>query len=233
MKNKGILYGVGVGPGDPELITVKALKTIAACAYVSFIDPGKNQKAAAFEIARAAAPEIEQKKLIRLTIPMTLDKNVMRDHQARAFDMIAECLNDGESVSFLTLGDVSVYSTFGYLRGIAQAAGFETRMISGVPSFCAAAAALNIDLALGERNVHIFCASEANLDAFITLKGTRVFMKGPSSVPRILKKLKEKGINASLVSNCGMENELIVQSPQEHDADGLGYYSLIIAADET
>ncbi|MDR1148936.1 MAG: precorrin-2 C(20)-methyltransferase [Spirochaetaceae bacterium] len=229
MKNEGILYGVSVGPGDPELITVKALKTISACTYISFIDPGKNQKAVAFEIARAALPEIEQKKQIRLTIPMTADKDIMHIHQAKAFDTIAGHLNEGANVSFITLGDVSVYSSFGYLRKLARAAGFETRMISGVPSFCAAAAALDIDLALGEQDFHIFCAPEAGLDDFLALKGTRIFMKGPSKIPRIIKKIKEKRLDAGLVSNCGMKNELVVKSLQEYDAESdLGYYSLII-----
>ncbi|MDR0409680.1 MAG: precorrin-2 C(20)-methyltransferase [Spirochaetaceae bacterium] len=238
---KGILYGVSVGPGDPELITVKALKTIAACDYVAFIDPGKGRKAAAFEIARAAAPEIERKKLIRLAIPMTNDAALMRESHCEAFNIISGRLREGANTAFLTLGDVSVYSTFGYLRELATASGFETRMISGVPSFCAAAAALNSDLALGEKNLHIFYASESNLDAFLELKGTRVFMKGPSSIPLIIKKIKEKGLRASLVSNCGMENELIIKQPCEpacgHDAGAgdtgaLGYYTLIIAGDE-
>jgi precorrin-2/cobalt-factor-2 C20-methyltransferase len=233
MKNRGILYGVSVGPGDPELITVKALKIIAACGSVSFIDPGKGCKAVAFEIARAAVPEIERKELIRLTIPMTADKEIMRVHQERAFDMIAKRLNEGASVCFLTLGDVSVYSTFGYLRKIAHKKGFETKMVSGVTSSCAAAAVLDSDLALGEQNLHIFCASEANLDEALALSGTRVFMKGPSSIPQVIKKIKEKHLNASLVSNCGMENEFIVKSLQEYEADGrLGYYSLIIVKED-
>ncbi|MDR2802794.1 MAG: precorrin-2 C(20)-methyltransferase, partial [Treponema sp.] len=160
MKTKGVLYGVGVGPGDPELITVKALKTISACGCVSFIDSGEGRTAAAFEIARAAMPEVDKKEKIRLTIPMTSDKKLMRSHHNSAFGVIAGKLNEGADVAFLTLGDVSVYSTFGYLRKLADEAGFETRMVSGVPSFCAAAAALNRDLVLGEQNLHIFCASD-------------------------------------------------------------------------
>jgi precorrin-2/cobalt-factor-2 C20-methyltransferase len=229
MNNTGILYGVGVGPGDPELITVKALKTISGCRYVSFIDPGENRKAVAFEIARAAMPEIEKKEKIRVAVPMTADKALMRTHHSCAFDAISESLKSGDSVAFLTLGDVSLYSTFGYLRKLANEAGFETRMVSGVPSFCAAAAALNSDLALGDQNLHIFYTSQANLDAFLALKGTKVFMKGPASLPYIIKTVKEKGLDASLISNCGMENEIIVKSVKEMDGDeGFGYYSLVI-----
>ncbi|MDR2795807.1 MAG: precorrin-2 C(20)-methyltransferase [Spirochaetaceae bacterium] len=232
MNCTGILYGVGVGPGDPELITVKALKTISACRYVSFIDSGKNRKAVAYEIARAAMPEIEKKEKIHIKIPMTADKTLMRAHHSDAFNAIGESLKAGDSVAFLTLGDVSVYSTFGYLRKLANEAGFQTRMISGVPSFCAAAAAMNTDLVLGEQNLHIFCASEANLDAFLALKGTRVLMKGPGKLPHIIKTLKEKCLDAGLVSNCGMENEVIVKPVKEMNGDeSLSYYSLIIMRD--
>jgi precorrin-2/cobalt-factor-2 C20-methyltransferase len=233
MDNSGILYGVGVGPGDPELITVKALKTISACRYVSFIDPGKDRRAVAFEIARAAMPEIESKEKIRLEIPMTPDKDLMRARHRRAFAAISEKLKAGGSIAFLTLGDVSVYSTFGYLRKLAEEAGFSTRMVSGVPSFCAAAAAMNTDLVLGDQNLHIFCASDANLDSFLELKGTRVLMKGPGSLPRIIKTIKEKSLDASLISNCGMKNEVIVRSVREMDGDeGLSYYSLITIGGE-
>jgi precorrin-2/cobalt-factor-2 C20-methyltransferase len=233
MNNTGILYGVGVGPGDPELITVKALKTISACRYVSFIDPGKNRKAVAFEIARAAMPEIENKEKIRLEIPMTTDRNLMRARHRSAFATISEKLKPGDSVAFLTLGDVSVYSTFGYLRKLADEAGFRTGMVSGVPSFCAAAAAMSTDLVLGGQNLHVFCASDANLEPFLTLKGTRVLMKGPESLPRIIKTIKEKRLDATLISNCGMENEMIVKSVKEMDVgEHLSYYSLIITCGE-
>ena len=233
MDNTGILYGIGVGPGDPELITVKALKTISACRYVSFIAPGKNRKSVAFEIARAAMPEIESKEKIRLEIPMTSDKDLMRASHRSAFAAISEKLKAGDSVAFLSLGDVSVYSTFGYLRKLADEAGFSTRMVSGVPAFCAAAAAMNTDLVLGDQNLHVFCASDANLASFLEMKGTRVLMKGPESLPRIIKTIKEKRLDAGLVSNCGMENEVIVRPVKEMDGgESLSYYSLIIVRGE-
>jgi precorrin-2/cobalt-factor-2 C20-methyltransferase len=225
--SKGVFYGVGVGPGDPELITVKALKTISACPCVSFIDPGKGRKAVAYEIARAAAPQIEQKEKIRLAISMTEDKDLMHRHHIAAFNAISEKLNAGIDVCFLTLGDVSIYSTFGYLRKIAGGAGFQTRMVSGVPSFCAAAAVLNTDLALGEQNLHIFYTGKTA--DFLALKGTRVFMKGPSARPDLIKTIKEKGLEASLVSACGMENQIVVDSVKESAMEqDFGYYSLVI-----
>ncbi|MDR1257263.1 MAG: precorrin-2 C(20)-methyltransferase [Spirochaetaceae bacterium] len=232
MKDKGILYGTGVGPGDPELITVKALKTMAACDYVAFIDPGSSRRAVAYEIARAALPEIERKEKIRLDIPMTTDKAAMRSYHVRALALIAEKLNAGSDVCFLSLGDISVYSTFGYLRKLAREAGFETRAVSGIPSFCASAAALDIDLALGEQNLHIFCASDTNLDAALALGGTRVFMKGPSGMPRVIEAVKKRVLDAALVSNCGMENEILVASVRGMgECKGAGYYSLIIVRD--
>ncbi|MDR2096900.1 MAG: precorrin-2 C(20)-methyltransferase [Spirochaetaceae bacterium] len=228
MKN-GVFYGIGVGPGDPELITVKALKTIAACSCVSFIDPGKGRKAAAFEIARAAMPEIELKEKIRLVIPMTQDKELMRTHHIAAFNAVSERLNAGIDVCFLTIGDVSIYSTFGYLQKIARDKGFETRMVSGVPSFCAAAAVLNTDLVLGEQNLHVFYTGETELDKFLALKGTQVFMKGPSAVPNLIKLIKEKGLDAGLVSNCGMDNQIVVKPVKEIPiGQEFGYYSLVI-----
>jgi precorrin-2/cobalt-factor-2 C20-methyltransferase len=105
-------------------------------------------------------------------------------------------------------------------------------MVSGVPSFCAAAAALNRDLVLGEQNLHIFCASDDNLDQFLALKGTRVFMKGPSSMAKIIKTIKERDLDASLVSNCGMKNEVIEKSITKMDDETRGYYTLIITKED-
>ena len=130
------MYGVGVGPGDPELMTVKAVKTLQNVQWIAVPDTGGDKSALSI-----ATPYIEGKPLIYCPAPMTRDSETLRKAHEEGIRRIAEKLEQGENVAFITLGDPSVYSTYMYLHRLIREAGYEARMIPGVPSFCAAAAA--------------------------------------------------------------------------------------------
>lgn len=228
MKRKGILYGVGVGPGDPELITLKALRIIQESEIIAF--PGKSEKeSAAFKIASAAAPGIKEKTLVPLDFAMSMDRKAQRKKHSENAGKLEAFLAQGKDVAFLTLGDVSIYSTFSYLQEIAGKDGFETKMISGVPSFCAAAAKINIPLASWNETLHIIPAREKTDErALLDGSGNFVLMKSGSEMQKIKERLSEAGFDAKMIENCGMENEKIYQSLDEIPLSA-GYFSLIIA----
>ena len=121
----GKLYGIGVGPGDPELLTVKALKCIRACDALAV--PGtQKEETAAYKIVIQAAPEIADKECLELEMPMTKDKEKLSLSHREAFGRIQEALEQGKQVGFLTLGDPCIYSTYIYMHKLAKEAGYET-----------------------------------------------------------------------------------------------------------
>ena len=153
----GILYGVGVGPGDPELMTLKAVRMIRENEVIAV--PGANvRETVAYKIAVQAAPELAEKELLPIYMPMTHDKQVMEEnHQKGALEMEAY-LKEGKNVVFLTLGDPTIYSTFTYLQKIVESHGFQTALVSGITSFCAAAARINQPLVEWNQQLHVLPA---------------------------------------------------------------------------
>ncbi|MDR0569149.1 MAG: precorrin-2 C(20)-methyltransferase [Spirochaetaceae bacterium] len=226
---RGALYGVGVGPGDPELITLKAVRIVSSCSAVCF-----PEMKSAFEIARSAMPEIAEKEIIPLDLPMTRDAETLRLGREKAADRIMEALASGKSVAFLTLGDVSIYSTFGYLRKIIAEKGYETQAVPGITSFCAAAAALGEDLALWEEPLHIIPASYPDLSGALRMKGARVLMKSGSAIPEVRALLEAQGLadSARVVENCGMANQRIWKSIRDMGDAKTGYFTIIIVKDD-
>ena len=132
---RGILYGVGVGPGDPELMTLKAVRMIREADVVA--GPGEHAKdTVAYQIAVQAVPELETKELLAIYMPMTHDRAKMQENHQKGAKLLEKMLDAGKKVVFLTLGDPTIYSTFSYLQRIVEADGYETGCVSGIPSFC-------------------------------------------------------------------------------------------------
>ena len=104
---KGRLYGIGVGPGDPELMTIKAKKTIEASDIV--VVPGeKVEDSIAYRIAKGACEHLDDLNLVALEMPMVKDKEKLNTMHEKAARQIESWLDEGKNVSFLTLGDVTV-----------------------------------------------------------------------------------------------------------------------------
>ncbi len=215
------LYGVGVGPGDPELITVKAVNIIKKCSVIAFPDMNT-----AYKIAKAACPEIEAKELAALKFLMTGNKEEeSKAHQAAAFSL-EKYLDEDKDIAFLTLGDPCIYSTFMYIEKIVAAHGYETEIISGVPSFCAAGAAFKISLAEGNTQLHIVTGG-GNIAEAAKYKGNKVIMKAGKSLKAVKQELLESGNQAYIAVNCGMQNEKLYTDINDLDSE-TGYFSLAI-----
>lgn len=223
---KGILYGIGIGPGDPEHITLKAVKMMKEVDVIAA--PGKDVKeTTAYKIAVQAVPELEEKELLPVYMPMVLDKaEIVKEHKngAKALEKVLET---GKSVGFITLGDPTVYSTYSYVEKIVKEDGFETRYISGITSFCAAAATMGIPLSEWQEPLHIIPAVH-QLDEELALEGNYVLMKSGRQMAAVKEILRKSGRKVSMVENCGLKNENRYRSVDEIP-DNAGYFSLIIA----
>ena len=222
------LYGVGVGPGDPELMTLKAVNTIKKCSVIAF-----PHRKTAYEIALAACPEIKHKKLVSLELPMTKSKEEIYAAHKKAAFILEEYIKNNEDTAFLTLGDPCIYSTFMYIERIVSMHGYETRIISGVPSFCAASAAFKISLADGKKQIHI-SAGDDDIDEVLNYNGCRIFMKAGKSLKNINDGILKAKSKAYVAVNCTMDNERLytdIADIIKTDGD-IGYFSLVIVKDE-
>lgn len=223
---KGIAYGVGVGPGDPEYMTLKAIRLIRENSVIAL--PGKEPKeTVAYKIAAAVVPELADKELVPVYMPMVKDRELIdREHQ-RSARLIESYLDQGKNVVYLTLGDPTVYCTFSYIQHYLEADGYPVELISGIPSFCAAAARLNVPLCEWDEPLHILPAVH-KLDAELNQKGNYVLMKSASQMKAVKDILRRSGRKVGMVENCSMDTERIYHSVDEIPDDA-GYFSLIIA----
>lgn len=226
---KGRLYGVGVGPGDPELLTLKAVRLIKECEVVA-IPANSKEKCVAYKIASQVIENIDDKEFLYVHMPMTKDENLLKESHNKASEQIANILDSGKSVAFLTLGDPSIYSTYIYIHKLLLNRGYETEIISGIPSFCAASAKINEGLVEKSEELHIIPASYEIKEA-LKLKGTKVFMKSGKKIGEVKKAIKENKNRAIMVENCGMGNEKVYKN-LEDVKENASYYSLIIVKGE-
>lgn len=223
---KGTLYGVGVGPGDPELMTLKAVRLIRENMIIAV--PGADPKeTVAYKIAVQAVPELAEKELLPIYMPMTHDPEELEKNHAKGAQTLEEILDKGKNIVFLTLGDPCVYSTFSYLQKRVEKDGYHTELVSGITSFCAAAARLNIPLSEWNEQLHVVPAVH-RLDSTLNESGNYILMKSGKKMNQVKEILAQSGRDVLMVENCGMENEHIYRSVEEIPDDA-GYYSLIIA----
>ena len=226
---KGIAYGVGVGPGDPEYMTLKAVRLIRENRVIAV--PGKAaRESTAYQIAVRAVPELAEKELVPVYMPMVRDRQLIDAEHRKGAELLKTYLDRGLNVVFLTLGDPTVYCTFSYLQHYLEADGYRVELVSGITSFCAAAARLSLPLAEWDEPIHIVPAVHKTEDR-LDQDGNYVLMKSASHMPEVKALLKASGRKVSAVVNCGMENEAVYRSADEIPDDA-GYFSLIIAKEK-
>ena len=225
---QGKLYGVGVGPGDPELLTLKALRLIKENEVIAV--PGKEiQASVAYQIVKGAYEELDEKTLIPVAMPMTKDPQVLKANHDKAADQVESYLKEGKNVVFLTLGDTTVYSTYLYVHKRILERGYEAEIVSGITSFCAVAARLNMGLVEADQPLHVIPATykAQEMEEILKLPGTKVLMKTGKKMKQVKESIEKSGQKAVMIENCGMPSEKIYRSAEEIPEDS-GYYSLII-----
>ena len=131
---------------------------------------------------------------------------------------------------FLTLGDPTVYCTFSYLQHILEADGYKVELVSGIPSFCAAAARLGTSLTEWDEQLHVLPTLHSAEDVS-ELSGNCVLMKSASRMKEVKDALARSGRSVQGVENCGMESEKIYRSAEEIPEEA-GYFTLVIAKEK-
>ena len=240
MKEKrGTFYGIGVGPGDPELITVKALKIIKSSPIIAAPRTGNGDMVALDIVWRtgvlAGSAEESDKKILAMDFTMDKDPAKRKENYRKNAEAAASYLDNGQDVAMVTLGDVSLYSTVHYIADELISRGYEIIMVPGVPSFSAAAASLAIPLAEMDAPVHIIPSVRNNSDDYLDLPGTKVLMKAGRHLHRTLDELDRRGLLdvTSLAVNCGMDDEILIKKLGDDEPlpDKTGYFTTVIVRD--
>ena len=224
---KGTLYGVSIGPGEPELITLKALNIISKSKYIATPHTGTGDSLALSIVSQAI--DLSDKEIMKLEFPMTKDKDILSKSHQVAADAIAEVLDTGNDVAMLNLGDVTIYSTFAYTMDKLLEKNYDVEVIPGVTSFCASASKLRIGLTTMNEPLHIIPATGIDLREALQMPGSKVLMKIGKSMPKLIEVLKELNLedNVYAVENCGLENEKIYNNLDEFDGK-MGYFTIVI-----
>lgn len=222
---QGILYGVGVGPGDPELLTLKAQRVLRTADVIAVPDKGAGEKTALTIIGDLA----EEKELLLCPAPMVRDRKALDAARDGIASRIAAVLDQGRSVAFITLGDPTVYSTYLYIHKRVRALGYEAEIVPGVPSFCAAAAALGESLCEGSERLLIVPASHKDVSDCLDTDANLLFMKAGRELGALREALEARGLldRASLVERCGMEGERVCPSLSDAPED-CGYFTVVL-----
>lgn len=216
------LYGIGVGPGDSELLTLKAVRIIDSCEVVvapSAMEGGKS-------IALETAGEFINKdaEVLIKYFPMGGEEQQKKIYEA--FESIKEKLLQGKDVAFLTIGDPFVYSTYIYLLKYIEEQGFETETVPGITSFCACASLAKRPLVIGDEPLLILPASRVT-----DIKDEKfvVIMKVYKLEEKVISYLENKGFEYVYVKKAGRDGQDILKDKSEI-LKNREYMSLIIAS---
>nr|WP_243121107.1 cobalt-factor II C(20)-methyltransferase [Clostridium autoethanogenum] len=205
----GTLYGIGVGPGDEELLTLKAVNVIKKCEVIVAPSAKDGDRSIAFDTAKNFVDE--SKEVIIKHFPMGGKEQEGKIFEA--FKTIEERLNEGKNVAFLTIGDPFVYSTYIYLLEHIKNKGYKTETVPGITSFCAAASLAGQSIVIGDERVLILPASQVDK---ITDEKFVVIMKVYRKEENVLDVLEEKGFKYVCVKRAYREDTEKVKNTEDN-----------------
>jgi precorrin-2/cobalt-factor-2 C20-methyltransferase len=215
MAKKGKLIGIGVGPGDTELLTLKAAKVLKTVPVVFSPKSSKEKDSIALSIVRPILKEREDYKRLMLVapiFPMIEDKEELEKIWTSASEMIAQYLDSGRDVAFITLGDPSIFSTYSYVQK-KLIDDYEIETIPGITSFTACAAARN--KALVEQNdiLTVVPKIDERLGEVLDYSDSVVLMKASRNTSELEETIEAKNRPKEIysVQNCTRENEKIIE----------------------
>ena len=226
MNNK--FYGIGVGVGDPEEITLKAINILKKLDVVILPEAKKDEGSVAYEITKQYMKEEIEK--VFMEFPMLKSLEERREARKRNAMFIQELLEQGKNVGFLTIGDTMTYSTYVYLlEHLPEKYLVET--VPGISSFVDMASRFNFPLMIGEESLKVVSLNpKTDIEAEIASADNIVFMKVSRSFERLKQAILATGNqeNVIMVSNCGKENQVVAYNIEELEEEDIPYFTTLI-----
>ncbi len=234
MKTAGKLYGISVGPGDPGLLTLKAKQILDSCDVIAYPVKTAGEGSVALNIIRPNV-DVDSKEVREYVFSMNPDYAEREKGWKKAYDDIMDTLESGKSIAMITLGDLSIFSTYMRIDQMIKSKGYETALVPGVPSFCHGASLAGVPLTMGEESLVVipfntdkYKALENALDNYENI----VVMKAYKHVEGITEMVESKGYSASCItvmSNIGMEDQYVGPVIKGR---GYGYFTTLLIKKE-
>ena len=230
MNSIGTFFGVGVGPGDPELLTVKAINAIKSADVV--IAPKTEKKEGSVALSIAMPYILPNVQIVYQTFPMVQNFTESSQVIEHNKDEILNFLKMGKNVAFLTLGDPMFYSTYIYIFQKLRKFDIKIKTIPGVPSFLAISSYVERPLSFGDDILTVIpsTADSDKIQNALKISDVTVLMKVYKNFDQIVEILKNADMadDAVLVSRCGLSGEKIIDNIEEHKLDKINYLSTIL-----
>lgn len=234
---KGRLFVIGVGPGDPELLTLKAARILREAKCICVPKGREEGSSLALSIVRGAM-DLEGKEIVEAHFPMRKTRESAQGSELdskwnETVEAVMSRLKKGTDVAFITLGDPTVYSTFFYLhdRLLDLDPSLPIEIIPGVSSITASASRAGVSLSLADEKIAVIPATYVkdlrgvlkDFDVLVLMKVHRVFGE-------IRKGLEEAGLadKAVYVVRASMEDEKVFRNIGEVREEDLDYFSMVI-----
>jgi precorrin-2/cobalt-factor-2 C20-methyltransferase len=232
----GTLYGVGVGPGAPDLITLRARDVLVRVPVLALPRSSDYGASMAWKIAKPVVGDVAGQERLFLTFPMSKDPERLRPAWSKAFEAIGERLQRGLDVAFATEGDPSLFSSFIYLAAEARRSWPEVRIeiVPGVSSLAAVPAATGVPLADGQERIAIVPGTYGldDLEQLLRAFDTVVLMKIGPELPRVLAALERTGLQdrAVYVSKASMPEQRIERDLRAVAAERGDCFAMVIVS---
>jgi len=223
-----IIYGIGLGPGDPELVTVKAVKTLEKSDVVIVPQSDKTGRSIALDIVKNYVPE---EKIHMYYFPMTGNKADLDIRYTALASEMEKLAAQGKTISYVTIGDTPVYSTFNYLRDKLKAKNIDTKMVAGISAFSASANRVNLPLCEKDGSFCVVEMPETDEElAELTRRFTSVvLMKVHKRLGVLINFVRENKLSeAYLFQRVTMDDEQIFDLLNEMPEESAGYLSTAI-----
>ncbi|MBA4544107.1 MULTISPECIES: precorrin-2 C(20)-methyltransferase [Thermoactinomyces] len=229
----GQLIGIGMGPGDPELITVKAYRVLKESPVIAYPKKRMGEKSYALSIAETYINPLE-KEMLGLVFPMTRDREQLEREWERTVEAVWQRLSQGKNVAFVTEGDPLLYSTFIHMSRRMQELHPQVAISSvpGISSINGAASRLNLPLADGDEQIAIVPATEDRqaMRKALTEHDAVVFLKVAKVLDLIIDLLEELNLSdkAMVVSKVTSDQEMVWKNVAELKGQKPGYLTLMV-----
>ena len=211
------LIGIGVGPGDPDLLTVKAVKAIQNADVIMCPASKEDRPSIALSVVSSLIDKSKNQEIVKLIFPMTKDKDVLVETWKKNAKIMAEKVLTGKNVVYLTVGDPYLYSTWIYMhREIEENhPDIKISVIPGIVSMFTFASKVGVSIAEGAEKVSIIpsCYDLSTVKEIAKNSETMVFLKDGRYFDQVIELLRESGFPDDSVfaigQDLGTEHEVI------------------------